>query len=226
MKTNIRTPISAVMLETLPKGYSIYGNGCNDFAKLVARAGSPEIIRWLGGMLKSWCIPTELVGDNGDCIYAVPVGSVLYSLLWEDETQNEEPMTIAQMLGITEFPFEIHDKKGNLRYFENADGFWRTHQYDSNGRLNFYESSYGDWWKYEFDADGNETYYEDSGKYWRKYEYDANGRVIYFENSGGYWRRHEYNSRGIETYYENSLGTKRGHPSKIIIDGVTYQKSE
>ena len=71
--------------------------------------------------------------------------------------------TIAQMLGITEFPFVIRDKRGNM---------------------------------------------------------------IYLETSTGYWSKREYNSRGIETYFETSLGTKCGHPSKIIIDGVTYQKSE
>ena len=92
MKTNIITPITLEMRQSLPEGYAIYGNGNDDFAKLVKKAGRPEIILWLG----SWCIPAELVGANGRCIYAVPIGSVLYSLLCEVGTQAEsdtEPPT-------------------------------------------------------------------------------------------------------------------------------------
>ena len=162
MKTNIRKPITPEMLETLPKGYAIYGNGSDDFAALIARAGSPAIIFWLGGMLRSWCRPRNFVGNKTDSIYAVPIGSVLYSLLCEDETQNEEPMTIAQMLGVKEFPFKIRDKRGRVIYSENSHGFWWRREYDSSGNRTYYETSHGICWRREYDSLGNQTYYEDS----------------------------------------------------------------
>ena len=40
--------------------------------------------------------------------------------------------TIAQQLKVTEFPFEIRDKKGNLIYFEYSNGYWYKREYDSN----------------------------------------------------------------------------------------------
>ena len=55
--------------------------------------------------------------------------------------------TIAQQLNVTEFPFEIKDKNGNLTYVENSNGYW---------------------YKKEFDSNGNEIYYEDSNGYWCK----------------------------------------------------------
>lgn len=72
--------------------------------------------------------------------------------------------TIAQQLNVTEFPFEIRDKKGRLIYFENSDGGW---------------------WKSKYDSNGNEIYFEDSNKYWSKSEYGSNGDCIYYENSKG-----------------------------------------
>lgn len=50
-------------------------------------------------------------------------------------------MTIAQQLGVKEYPFIIKDNKGNKIY---------------------YEQSSGKWWKKEFDDKGNVIYYEDS----------------------------------------------------------------
>ena len=82
MKTNIVTPITQDMRETLPKGYAIYGNGCDKLAKLVEKAGSPNIIVCIH---RRWSSPHKLVGNNPNFIYAVPIGSVLCSLLCEDE---------------------------------------------------------------------------------------------------------------------------------------------
>ncbi len=41
--------------------------------------------------------------------------------------------TIAQQLNITDFPFEIRDKTGNLIYIEKQDGFWLRWEYNSEG---------------------------------------------------------------------------------------------
>ena len=71
---------------------------------------------------------------------------------------------IAQQLNVTDFPFEIKDKNGNVIYYENSDGLWYKREYGSNG---------------------NKVYFENSNGYWDKTEFDSNGNVIYYENSRG-----------------------------------------
>jgi len=51
--------------------------------------------------------------------------------------------TIAQELGITEFPFEIKDKNGKEIYYENSDGYWSKREFDSKGREIYFEDSDG-----------------------------------------------------------------------------------
>ena len=51
--------------------------------------------------------------------------------------------TIAQQLGIKEFPFIINDSKGNRIYFESADGYWEKREYDSQGNRIYYKDSNG-----------------------------------------------------------------------------------
>ena len=70
--------------------------------------------------------------------------------------------TIAQQLGIKQFPFEIKDKNGNEIYYETSEGYWVKREYDSNGKEIYFENSNGSWEKYEYDSNGNEIYYEDS----------------------------------------------------------------
>ena len=52
-------------------------------------------------------------------------------------------MTIAQQLGIKDFPFEIKDKEGRVIYSEYSDTFWARYEYDSNGNHRYYENSNG-----------------------------------------------------------------------------------
>lgn len=47
--------------------------------------------------------------------------------------------TIAQQLGITEFPFEIRDKNGNVIYWEKSNNSWYIQEYDSNGTIIYLE---------------------------------------------------------------------------------------
>jgi len=72
--------------------------------------------------------------------------------------------TIAQFLGIKDFPYEIKDNNGKTIYFEESKG---------------------NWWKYEYDLNNNIIYYEESTGYWSKQEYDSFGNQIYFEDSRG-----------------------------------------
>jgi len=113
--------------------------------------------------------------------------------------------TIAQQLGITDFPFEIRDKQGDLIYIENEDSSWSRREYDSECRQTYFEDSNQCWVKRDYDSNGNQIYYENSGKYWEKAEYDNNGNKIYYEDLSG-WIKWEYDSSGAEIYYENSEG--------------------
>ena len=114
--------------------------------------------------------------------------------------------TIAQQLNVTDFPFEIKDKQGNLLYFECPDGFW---------------------WKKEYDSEGNKIYFEDSDGDWHKYEYDSEGREIYFQNSDGFWYKSEYDSAGNQIYHENSRGEIQDNRPKndvITLNGIRYKR--
>jgi len=92
--------------------------------------------------------------------------------------------TIAQQLGIKDFPFDIRDKNGNEIYWEISDGYWVKSEYDSNGNEIYVEASNGYWAKSEFDSNGNEIYLENSNGFWIKWEYDLKNK-IYFETSKG-----------------------------------------
>jgi hypothetical protein len=52
-------------------------------------------------------------------------------------------MTIAQQLGVKEFPFEIKDNRGNEIYYEEKYGYWCKREYDDNGNQIYYEDSFG-----------------------------------------------------------------------------------
>jgi len=52
--------------------------------------------------------------------------------------------TIAQQLNINEFPFRIKDKRGNLLYAENSDGYWFKYERDENGNERYFENSNGE----------------------------------------------------------------------------------
>jgi hypothetical protein len=117
--------------------------------------------------------------------------------------------TIAQQLNAKQFPFTLHDDKGNKIYQEAYDGSWTRREYDSQG---------------------NKLYLEDSNGYWEKFEYDSNGYIIYHESVTGYWFKKEYDSQGNLIYFENSKGKiidNRPKPScegkTIEIDGVEYK---
>jgi hypothetical protein len=92
--------------------------------------------------------------------------------------------TIAQQLGITDFPFEIKDKQGNEIYYE-FDGYWAKSIYDSFGREIYGEDSDKYWVKKQYDSDGNVIYCEDSRGFWWKREYDSDGKAIYIEDCDG-----------------------------------------
>lgn len=50
--------------------------------------------------------------------------------------------TIAQQLNVTDFPFIIKNKNGNIIYWEN-DELWEKSEYDSNGNVIYSENSDG-----------------------------------------------------------------------------------
>jgi hypothetical protein len=93
--------------------------------------------------------------------------------------------TIAEQLGVTEFPFYITDKRGDLIYLEFENNYWERRELDSRGNQIYYENSYGHWSKMKWDNNGNRTYYESSDGFWQTWEMDEAGEVIYSENSIG-----------------------------------------
>ena len=52
--------------------------------------------------------------------------------------------TIAQQLGIKDFPFIIKDKGGNVVYWENSKRSWVKRKFDSKGKLIYLKNSDGD----------------------------------------------------------------------------------
>lgn len=68
--------------------------------------------------------------------------------------------TRAQQLGITDFPYKEHDKKGKITYYERADGYWWRAEYHTNGFETLVEFSNGLFMKREFDKKGRQTYLE------------------------------------------------------------------
>jgi hypothetical protein len=51
--------------------------------------------------------------------------------------------TIAQELGITKFPFEIRDKRGNVIYRESLSGYWGKWRYNLQDMEVYFENSEG-----------------------------------------------------------------------------------
>jgi len=70
--------------------------------------------------------------------------------------------TIAQQLNVTEFPFIIRDKNGNVIYHEDSYRRWYRVEYDSNRYQTYFENSNGYWIEYEYNSDGYPIYAEDS----------------------------------------------------------------
>ena len=70
--------------------------------------------------------------------------------------------TIAQQLGVTDFPFKIKDKEGRTIYYENVNNEWEREEYDSYGNQKYFENSDGYSVEWEYDSDGNEIYYKNS----------------------------------------------------------------
>ena len=72
-------------------------------------------------------------------------------------------MTIAQQLGVKDYPFIIKDSRGNQIYIESITGYWHKSRYDLKN---------------------NEIYFEDSSGFWRASEF-INSERVYYENSEG-----------------------------------------
>lgn len=92
--------------------------------------------------------------------------------------------TIAQQLGIIDFPFIIKDKNNRQVYYEDSSGFWNKREF----------------------VNDKEVYYEDSSGQWSKREFD-NNKQIYFENSEGQL----IDNRNIPEYTMEELVKKLGN---------------
>jgi hypothetical protein len=54
-------------------------------------------------------------------------------------------LTIGQRLNITEFPFEIKDKYGNIIYIEREDGYWEIRKFNEDKKQVFHQNQNGFW---------------------------------------------------------------------------------
>tara|TARA_R110002012_G_scaffold264361_1_gene447700 strand:- start:483 stop:728 length:246 start_codon:yes stop_codon:yes gene_type:complete len=70
--------------------------------------------------------------------------------------------TKAQILGITDFPYEEHDKDGNETYCEYSDGEWCKTEFNDKGRITYRGWDDGDWYGSKFNNDNNRIYFEHS----------------------------------------------------------------
>ena len=99
--------------------------------------------------------------------------------------ENKE--TIAQKLGITEFPFILETKigTGKIIYTEKFNGYWEKFVYDNKYNCIYYETSDGYWCKSEYDDKNYEIYYETSKKgiVLDRRNKEENDNEIYYENS-------------------------------------------
>lgn len=122
--------------------------------------------------------------------------------------------TIAQQLGITEFPFRIKDKNGNEIYFEDHNGYWNKKEINSHSNLTYYVNSFDQWVKWEYDSGENIIYCEDSSGCWWRQEFDSRGNRIYYESS---WEGVVIDNRPIHV-----MDLKDGEIGKIV-DGTWEQ---
>ena len=122
--------------------------------------------------------------------------------------------TIAQELGVTDFPFEITDKRGNTIYMEDKNGYWARWEHDSEGREIYFEDSDSFWRKSKRDDNVNRTYYKCSDGFWQAWETDEAGEVIYSEDSNG------------QIIDNRPKPAPKAEPMTIEIDGKKYKLTE
>lgn len=98
-------------------------------------------------------------------------------------------MTIAQRLGVTNFPFKVKNKKGKLLYYESSSGFFERAKYDKNNNKVYYcNPHYHTKMQYNYRNQLirlDKEDYDGKNKFWYVKEYDSNGEELYFENSKG-----------------------------------------
>jgi hypothetical protein len=87
-------------------------------------------------------------------------GALARAFTWSDTSENHEfwslvsqcryaearlklPKTIAQQLGVTEFPFIIKDKRGNVIYVETEQNGWERWEWNESGEVTHHETGRG-----------------------------------------------------------------------------------
>jgi len=108
-----------------------------------------------------------------------------------------------------------YNKKGDLVYSKDSDGFEEWYKYDKNDKLIHYKTKHWEEW-YEYDEKRNLIHYRNSqgNEDWRRY--DENSNMVYLKNLSGLEEWYEYDGNNNEVYYKNSKGFEywREHDSK------------
>lgn len=116
-------------------------------------------------------------------------------------------MTIAQRLGIKNFPFIVR-KNGKLLYQESSDGFWERYRYNKNNQHIRHEISSGLCTKLKYNDLGQLIRLDTNDGFWFIKEYDLNRKEVYFENSNGVIR----NNRPKNEYTKAEIAKIIGIP--------------
>jgi hypothetical protein len=136
--------------------------------------------------------------------------------------------TIAQELGITKFPFEIKDKRGNVIYRESLSGYWGKWIYNLQDMEVYYENSEGtiieDRHYPEPVTDPElklepmkKTIAQQLGVTQFPFDIkDERGNLIYLEFENQYWSKYKFDKEGKQIYYENSKGEIKGDYPKTV----------
>ena len=101
------------------------------------------------------------------------------------------------------FPIIIEDKKGNIIYRQNENGFWYECTYNNNNNELTYKDSEGYGWEFTYDDNGNELTWKNSdGIYKIKDKFVTKEEFEVFVN-------------GIPEYTMEELVAKLGHNFKL-----------
>jgi hypothetical protein len=66
-----------------------------------------------------------------------------------------------------QFPIIIKDKRGNIIYYQNENGYWEQYTYDDNGKELTFKNSFGGWYKKTYDENGYELTFKNSSDDYR-----------------------------------------------------------
>ena len=105
-----------------------------------------------------------------------------------------------------EFPIVIKDKKGNIIYKQNEDGFCWESTYDDNKNQLTCKNSEGYWTESTYDNNNNKLNFKASDGFWRESTYDDNKNQLTYKDSNGNYeiKRKKVTKEKYEAFINNN----------------------